>query len=155
MNYYNDTYNILFKNICWCSKLVLVTQNSLSSSKMDDKEIDMMLFWFLKLRKISSQNVKKERRIRIRKIFGKSLLFCTFFWLLSNRQGYFLTFSAIYSSWLNKGGGLLNLFSWLSFSQSILISFLLHPRALRRFFHFFKKILQKNIWGMKRHQSLL
>ena len=70
-----------------------------------------MLFWFLKLRKIRSQNVEKERRIWIRKIFEKRLFFCTVFLQLSDRQGYFLTFSTNDFYWLNKGGGLLILFS--------------------------------------------
>ena len=37
---------------------------------MDNEEFDMILFLFLRLRK-SRQNVKKERRFWIRKIFEK------------------------------------------------------------------------------------
>ena len=108
---------------------------------MDDEEFDLMLFWFLKLRKIRSQNVEKERRIWIRKIFEKRLFFCTVFLQLSDRQGYFLTFSTNDFYWLNKGGGLLILFSWLSFSQSLLIFFFFCYilELYVDFFHFFKK----------------
>ena len=45
---------------------------------MDDEEFDMMLFLFLKLRKKSSQNVKKGQRFWIRNIFEKRLFLCAF-----------------------------------------------------------------------------
>ena len=68
------------------------------------------------------------------------------FWLLSNRQGYFLTFSASDSSWLNKSGGFLNLFSWLLYSESISISILLNlsfkrwfPLWIKQRLHWFRK----------------
>ena len=46
---------------------------------MDTEEFDTMLFLFLKLRKKSSQNVKKEQRFWIREIFEKCLFLCAFF----------------------------------------------------------------------------
>ena len=46
---------------------------------MDTEEFCMMLFLFLKLRKKSSQNVKKEQRFWIMKDFEKCLFLCTFF----------------------------------------------------------------------------
>ena len=51
----------------------------LAQIKMDDEEFDLILFWFLKLRKIGSQNVKKERKIWIRKIFEEPHFFVCFF----------------------------------------------------------------------------
>ena len=93
---------------------------------MDVKEFDMMLFLFLKLRKINSQNVKKPRRIWITKIFEKLFFLCRFFSLLPNRQGYFFTFSASNFSWLKESGGFLNVLIWFSFCGSILISILLN-----------------------------
>ena len=47
--------------------------------KIDTKEFDMMLFLFSKIRKRSSQNVKKEQRFWIRNIFGKCLFLCSCF----------------------------------------------------------------------------
>ena len=44
---------------------------------MDNQEFDMMLFLFLYFEK-SKQNVKKERRIYLRKIFVKHLFLCKF-----------------------------------------------------------------------------
>ena len=66
---------------------------------------------------------------------------------MSNKQGYFLTFSASDSSWLNKSGGFLILFSWLSFSESISISTLLNlsfKELYVDFFRFFKKHAVEN-----------
>ena len=51
----------------------------LAELKMDDEEFDTMLSLFLKLRKKSSQNVKKVRRFCMRKFFEKHLFLCTFF----------------------------------------------------------------------------
>ena len=51
----------------------------LAEIKMDFGEFDMMLFLFLKLEKKSGQNMEKEQRFWIRKLFEKHLFVYIFF----------------------------------------------------------------------------
>ena len=93
---------------------------------MDTVEFDMMLFLFLKLRKKSSQKGIESKGFRQRK-FLRNISFSLCFLTFLKMQGYFLKFSASDSSWLDRSGGFLILFSWLSFSEPISIYILLNP----------------------------
>ena len=108
------TIFIFYLKTYWCSHRVIVaiivTQNLLSWNEDGRRRVWNDAILVFKSSKKSSQNVKKERRFSIRKIFEKRLFLRTFFWHLSNRQGHFLTFLTSGSSWLIKSGGFLILF---------------------------------------------
>ena len=83
---------------------IIVTKNLLSRNEDGHRRA---LYDVIFLKKISKKKKsKREKRAKVldTENFWEMSLSLHVFWVLSNRQGYFLTFSARDSFWLNKNG---------------------------------------------------
>ena len=83
IKYYNDTHNVYIssKNLLMLAPLIvaiIVTQNLLAWNQDGRRRVSHDLIFVLKILKKSSQNLKKERRFWITKIFEKLFFLCTF-----------------------------------------------------------------------------
>ena len=132
INYYNDTYNICILS----TNLLMYTPhnrcknsytNLLNWNQDGHRRVWYDVIFVCKASKKKYSKGNREQRFWTKKISEKYLFLSMFFWLFSNMQGYFLKFSVSDSSWLDRSGGLLILFSWLSFSEPISIYILLNP----------------------------
>ena len=115
----------------WCTHRIIVarivTQNLLNWNQDGHRRVWYDVIFVCKASKKKYSKGNREQRFWTKKISEKYLFLSMFFWLFSNMQGYFLKFSVSDSSWLDRSGGLLILFSWLSFSEPISIYILLNP----------------------------
>ena len=123
------TIFIFHLKTCWCSHRVVVaiilTQNFLSWNQDGQWRVwDGVIYIFETSTKLCKS--LPYTKVLYKENFGKASLSLYVFLLLSNRQGYFFTFSASDSSWLESGGffgGFLILFSWLYFLSSFWFPF--------------------------------